>query len=358
MTDQSNQRSGPGGGTDNPALARSVLRHRVRTITGGAVDLDRQAGGDSSAAGSLAAVVVDQTAYVQTADERGLGPALRWAATNGADRLTLIAEEPVAAGLARRAALLAFEIVVWSARGPDVEPAVAAPAATPPPLPADHRRFAAVISEAGARPIDDHGMLVAEVAGLEVARVVDDEPDVHQGRDHQGRDHQGTGTAREPRLAVGVGQADRELQQYLHRHLDDDANLRRAIAAVARHRHPGSAAHPLTRVARQRWLRSVLLDEPGQLDLPSLEPVVPLRPRDTVLGTEPVAAAGEATVVVCSVGVDLDLLPEAVDYRRRDDPDAELVVVVPERDRRLATSTLARFVPRLRVASIDPPWGR
>ncbi|MGB5759484.1 MAG: hypothetical protein WBM50_21400, partial [Acidimicrobiales bacterium] len=122
-------------------------------------------------------------------------------------------------------------------------------------------------------------------------------------------------------------------------------------------RHPGSAAHPLTRVARQRWLRSVLLDEPWRLDLPPLEPVVPLRPRYTVLGREPVAAAGEATVVVCSVGIDLDLLPEAVDYRQRVDPGAELVVVVPARDRRLATSALAGLVPRLRVASIDPPWG-
>ena len=227
--------------------------------------------------------------------------------------------------------------------GPDVEPAVAAPAITPPPLPPDHLRFGAVISEAGARPVDDHGIFIAEVAGLEVARVVADEQDG------------GAGIA--TRLAVGVGQADRELQQYLHRHLDDDANLRRAIAAVVRHRHPGSATHPLTRVARQRWLRSVLLDEPWRLDLPPLEPVVPLRPRHTVLGKEPVAAAGETTIVVCSVGIDLDLLPEAADYRHRVDPDAELVIVVPERDRRLATSALAGFIPRLRVASIDPPWG-
>ena len=293
-----------------------------------------RAGGSAGGDGVVGAVV-DGRAFVQTASARGLGPALRWAVANGAQRLTVIAEAPVAADLARRAALLEFDIDVWSAEGPDVQPAAAVAATDPPTPPADHLPFAGLIAEAGARPVDDHGTLVAEVAGLEVARVVDDGG---------------------PRLAVGVGQADRELQGYVHGHLDDDANLRRAIAAVARHRRPGAGSHPLSRVARQRWLRSVLLDEPALLDLPVLEPVSPLRPRVTVLGDEPAAAAGPGVVVVCSVGVDLDLLPEAADYRQRVEPGAELVVVVPQRDRRLATATVGPVVPDLRVESIDTPW--
>ncbi len=61
-------------------------------------------------------------------------------------------------------------------------------------------------------------------------------------------------------------------------------------------------------------------------------------------------------IVVCSVGVDLDLFPEAADYRRRENPDAELVVVVPERDRPLIGSLITEVVPRLRVQSIELPW--
>lgn len=327
------------------ALGLAMLRHRVRSITEGAVELPTEiAGLPGGGSGSTSGAVVDGRAYFQTADVRGLGPALRWARSNGAQRLCLIAESEVAADLARRADLLAADIEVWSADGPDVAPAVERPVLRPPKLPSEHRRYASVIAEAGARPLDDHGMLIAEVAGLEVARVTDE-------------------TDPEPavRLSVGVGQADRELQQYIHGHLDDDANLRRAIAAVVKERRPGASAHPLTRVARQRWLRSVLLDDPTRIGLTSLEAVAPLRPRETVLGDEPAAAIGHdeqgtVTVVVCSVGVDLDLLPEAADYRLREAPEADLVIVVPERDRQLAAAGGTEWLPELRVVSIPGPW--
>lgn len=327
--------------SEQEALRRVALRSRIRTVTEGRLAVD-----DADLDPSVPAFAADGRAFYQTGDLRGLGPALRWATSNGARHLTLLAEAAVAGDLARRAQHLAIgeaadaveSVEVWSAAGPEVEPAVSRPIEPPPELPEAHRRFASLVAEAGARPVDDHGLLVAEVAGLEVARVVD-------GEDGEG-----------PRLSVGVGQADRELQSYIHGHLDDDANLRRAIAAVVRHRNPGSAAHPLSRLSRQRWLRSVLLDDPTLLGLDDLAPVPPLRPRRTLLSQEPVAARGAGAVVVCSVGVDLDLLPEAADYRHREDPEAELIVLVPERDRRLATGPLADAFPRLRVQSIPTPW--
>jgi hypothetical protein len=311
-----------------------MLANRVRTITDGQVELDTAA-----LDGPVAGAVVDGRAFYHAVDERSLGPALRWANTRGADQLTIFADESFSGDLARRAELLDTSVEVWQAEGVTVTPAVPKPALTPPTLPDNHLAYRAVIAEAGARPIDDHGMLVAEVAGLEVARVVDDEDEP-----------QGT------RLDVGVGQADRELQQYIHGHLDDDANLRRAIAAVVRHRNPGAAAHPLSRLARQRWLRSVLMDDPTLVGCGELAPIIPLRPRDTLLGTEPTAAGGDDVIVVCSVGVDLDLLPEAADYRSRENPNAELVVVVPERDRPLMGSLITEVVPRLRIQSIELPW--
>ncbi|MEM7325768.1 MAG: hypothetical protein AAF531_21970 [Actinomycetota bacterium] len=317
-----------------------MLANRVRTITDGQVELD-----PAAMDGPVAGAVVDGRAFYHAIDERSLGPALRWAGAQRADRLTVIGDPAAAGHLARRASLLTTPIDVWEAEGVAVTPATPEPARTPPALPEQHLAYRAVIAEAGARPIDDHGMLIAEVAGLEVARVVDTDEDPTRP----------DGAAR-ARLDVGVGQADRELQQYIHGHLDDDTNLRRAIAAVVRNRNPAAAAHPLSRLARQRWLRSVLLDDPSPIGTGGLTPVVPLRPRDTLLGTEPAAAAGDGVIVICSVGVDLDLLPEAADYRDRENPDAELVVVVPERDRPMIVGSALQAVPALRVTSIELPW--
>ena len=47
-----------------------------------------------------------------------------------------------------------------------------------------------------------------------------------------------------------------------------------------------------------------------------------------------VDADGGEVVVVCSVGVDLDLVPYASDARATDDPGARLVLVLPGARRR------------------------
>jgi len=303
--------------------------------------------------------------FCQTADSGGLGPALRWALSDNADVLDLIAEAPVAGAIARRAELmtpaqLGLELHVWSADGAELEPAKPAPLPAAPELGSGYERFAELIERAGARPVDDFGMLVAEIDGLEVARVVTrDVFDPPPGGE--------VGSGDELMLSVGVGQADRELQSYVHGHLDDETNLRRAIEAVRQHRSPAAISHPLSRLARQRWLRSVVVDDPGSVGLVELVAAPPLGPRETLLGTEPCAAVGRGVngpaVVVFSVGVDLDLLPEAVDYRARharaisqDHDTIDLVVVVPERDRRLAIGALAKAVPKLRLAEVGLPW--
>jgi hypothetical protein len=92
--------------------------------------------------------------------------------------------------------------------------------------------------------------------------------------------------------------------------------------------------------------------------LNDLEPQAPLQPYYGVFDGQPAAAyaPSERVTVVCSSGVDLDLIPEAVDYRRRIDPDSQLLVVLPERDRRLATAGLIGLVPGIEVRSVQPPW--
>ncbi|MFV0523124.1 MAG: hypothetical protein ACK5RL_01340 [Acidimicrobiales bacterium] len=291
---------------------------------------------------------------------RSLGPAVRWARSASANRLDLLTVDPVVAGdLARRSAQLGLDgwvtVQLADTAGPAPTVTVAAPdpavPAPPPPLDPAHIALGGIMTEAGARPVDDHGVLVAELSGLEVARVVNAE------------DWDGP-TGGEPRLpgpmiVVGVGQADRELNRMVHGEHEPAAGLRRVVAAVADYRRPGSH-HPLARVSRDRWLRSRLLEQPGLIGAAGLEPVAPLRPRTGLTAPQPVAAVGTTDdgaplVAVTAVGVDLDLVPEAVDYRARFDPDAELVIVVPPRDLGLATA-LADLPGRTTVRSIDPPW--
>lgn len=243
----------------------------------------------------------------------------------------------------RRAELLAAgpdpTIVIGLVDGASVTPAAARSAPEPPAIPDDHWALAGVISEAGARPLDDHGQLIGEVSGLEVCRVI--------------------GAAEGPRIDVGVGQADRELNKVVHRGAEPGEDLRRVIGAVGQYRRPGSH-HPLTRVGRERWLRSLLVEEPARVGAETLEPLVPLRPRRGLRIGEPAAAGGhmpdgQPVVVVTMSGIDLDLVPEAADYRHRWNPDASLVLALPERDLRLSVG-LIDLVPDATAVAVATPW--
>lgn len=285
---------------------------------------------------------VGRAAVFYATSDRMAGPAMVWALRAEVAHLTLVAELEHAGSLARRTSDVAGLIVdVLAVHGTELAPAVAAPIVSPPELDRSAWELASIIGEAGARAVDDHGRIVAEVAGLEVARIV--QPDDHPAE-----------------IEVGVGEADRELHGLVHSSMDRDAAVRRAVAMVSTERQKGSM-HPLSRMARERWLRSLLLDDPALIGAAALEPVPPLRPRATVLGNVPVAAIGtridgSPIVVVCSTGIDLDVVPEATDYRRREDPDAALVIVVPERDRHATTERLVAVTQRTELVTVAPPW--
>ncbi len=287
---------------------------------------------------------------------RSLGAALIWASRLRADQLNLVVDNPSDAGdLARRANLFSGPdpetpmfsdgIVLWLA-GTDEMTVARAKAHTPvPPLSEQESAFAEVIEAAGARAVHDHGYLIAEVAGLEVGRVVD-----RGGW----------------RLEVGIGEVDREFHSLIKQSADPETALRDAVNLVLPHRRPGVPSHPLGRLNRDRWLRSHLLDSPGLAGASELHAIAPLRRLDSVVGSGPLgngpsaaagqAAAGGAVVVVCSVGVDPDLGPEAADYRLRHDPEAALVVVVPQRDRYPVTEQLVGRIPNSELLCLDAPW--
>jgi hypothetical protein len=303
------------------------------------------------------AAVVAGRAFGLADGPRDLGPAIHWALRRGADSLTILAEPDVAPDLARRAALIDFEIEVRSIEGAEAVVARPRPAVPVPDLDDDMWRAATVIVDAGARVVDDHGRLVAEVLGLEVARIED--PLALVGLDTSLDNLDPTDRFR---IRIGVGEADRELDNYLsrrpdmNRETDDRLRLERVISLVEMKRT--DPAHPLSRMARPRWLRSIVLDEPEMIELAELETAAPLRPHPGVFDREPSAAYSllDRVTVVCSSGIDLDLLPEAVDYRERLDPGSRLMVVVPHRDAAMIRNRWAPLVPNCEIRSIDAPW--
>lgn len=288
---------------------------------------------------------------------RDLGPALHWALRRGADSLTLLAEPDVAPDLARRASLIDFDIEVRSVEGAEAVETTPRSAPAVPELDDDMWRVAAVIVDVGARVVDDHGRLVAEVYGLEVARIEDPLALVGLETSLDNLD-----PADRYRIRIGVGEADRELHEYmnrgsgLNREADDRLELERIVSLVATRRI--DPAHPLSRLARPRWLRSTVLDDPDLIELAELEAVAPLRPHPGVFDREPSAAYSKVdrVTVVCSAGVDLDLLPEAADYRQRLDPDSHLMVVVPHRDATMIGNRLGPLVDDCEIRPIDAPW--
>jgi hypothetical protein len=213
-------------------------------------------------------------------------------------------------------------------------PAVPAPLAPPPPPPLPEAAMALVplIEAAGAAPVVEHGVLTGEVAGLEVCRVFVD-PD--------------TGAAR---LEVGVGAHDREAFQLIHGDVPPVDALAGVVAAVAEHRRPGAPPHPLNRLGAERLLRSQLLDDPSRVGALVLAAASPPVPRPNLKDAVPCVATGvdedgRPLVVVCSVGIDLDVVPFAADARAATfRPDARLVIAVPPRDDHPVTQALSSLL--------------
>ncbi len=256
-----------------------------------------------------------------------LGAAIAWALRAGVGTLHVVADAGTGV-LARRAAAFDLPIAVWHADGRELWPAVAEPFAPHTPAPEHHQRFRALIVEGGAEPVEEHGVLAGEVRGLEVCRVVDD-PDLGVTR-----------------LEVGVGAHDREAFTMLHGDVPAAESLARIVQVVDQHRRPGAEPHPLSRLGRERLIRSEMIADPSRVGAVALAAAPPPVPRPNVKDPVPCVAVGadaggRPVVVVCSSGVDLDLVPFAADARAAHDgarpgvgPNgSRLVIVTPSRDR-------------------------
>jgi hypothetical protein len=230
--------------------------------------------------------------------------------------------------LARRAVLFDPAPRVWRIEGHGLAAVAAAPSVDPPDAAAPlTQEYARLLEDAGADVVCEHGVVAGEVLGLEIARVVvaDD------------------GTVG---LEVGVGRHDREAFTMVHGDLPTPDALALVVSTVRENRRAGAESHPLSRLAQERWVRSVLAERPDLVGATRLEPVVPLLPRDSVKDVVPACLVGEdlegrPVVVACSVGIDLDLVPTAAEIRAHHAPGARLLLAVPERDDSPVTRRIA-----------------
>jgi hypothetical protein len=313
--------------TDDPQRRRALLEAKL-----GALVRD-QAGEAPSVFGPFgtagAALVRDGEAWI-LADQRparALGPAMAWARQQGARSVTVLAEAGTG-HLARRALAFAEPPTIWRIEGRRLVPAEPLALADPKPLDPRVLHLVPLIEAAGVDAVVEHGVLAGELAGLEVCRAV---VDADSGQ---------------ARLEVGVGAHDREAFRLLHGDVPPLEALAGVVSRVGVHRRPGAAPHPLNRLAGERLLRHRLLAEPGLVDATELVAAPPPVPRTDLKEAVPCVAlgrnaGGRPVAVVCSVGIDLDLVPFATDVALAAGPDHRVVLAVPERDVHPVTLALA-----------------
>jgi hypothetical protein len=280
-----------------------------------------------------AAILLDGVAWVLLEDEpeRGLGPALAWAIRNGARSLHVLADRATGL-LARRAREFRFPIEVWHVDERTLLPALPEPLAEPPPASPEHLAMVGTIIAGGAEPVVEHGVVTGEVRGLEVCRVVDDPF---------------TGAVR---LEVGVGAHDREAFTMIHGDIPTADALAGVVGAVDEFRRPGGEPHPLNRLVPERLIRWQLEQDPGRLGLAAVTTAQPPLPRPNVKDRVPCVATAERddgtpVLLVCSTGVDLDLVPYAIDARHAVPgvDGGEVWLVAPARDLVPVTAEIAEL---------------
>ena len=308
------------------ALLQSKLAALVRTHFGVDTTVPNPfPGGAARSANDAGWVLVESDAA------RALGKAMAWARQHGLRELHLFVDDD-AGVLARRASLFKDPPIVWWLNGTELHATDPEPLLPAPPI-VDNIELRELLERAGLEVVREREHIAGELRGLEVARVV--------------HDH----------LEVGVGAADRELTAMLHGDLPPSDALERVVAIVDEHRRPEARPHPLNQLVPERWLRWTLRNDPSRVGVTSLEPAPATRARVGLRERDIACAVADDAVVVCSVGVDLDLVPAAAEARLALAPDARLLLAVPERDDHPATRALAKRLKHpAEVVAVSGDW--
>jgi hypothetical protein len=301
------------------------LRALVRDHLGLASDPE----GSSEMFGLGAAFVAADATWVLIDGDssRSLGPVLAWTSRFGNPVHLLVEQE---SGLvARRAQFFHSAITVWHVDDRTLVPAVPAPHLPEAVAKPEHVAMMELISSSGADALIEHGSVVGEVRGLEMCRVVDDS---YSG---------------EARLEVGMGVNDREAFLMVHGELPKEQALRNVIEAVAIHRDPDAMVHPFNQFGAERMHRWRALQDPQPIGFETLSPADPPVRRTNLKDAVPCVAIGatadgEAAVAVFVHGIDLDVVPFAVDAASRCGVE-RAVVVAREKDITASMRKLAEW---------------
>jgi len=274
-----------------------LLLAQLRAIVG-ASDLV----GDSFPSG---ATLIDEVSgrgwvLIENATERSLGGALLWAVRADLSSLELIVSSTdldIARALARKATNFVRPIgvsTVVGARSEQVAPSPVSSSMVPetPPVLAD------LLAAEHCELVVEHGIARGEYLGLELARIV------------------AVGEA-DLKLEVGVGRFDREMAAMMYAELDARASLATVAAEVRRRRVRGGERHPLMDLCRERWLRTEVVNHPELVGCDELQLVETTMDRPNLLDAHPAMAierTGQAaTLVCCTVGIDIDAVVMAAD---------------------------------------------
>jgi hypothetical protein len=246
---------------------------------------------------------------------RSLGPCLAVALKmSNANAVVNVLAERDTGILARRAAHFARDIRVWHVDDRAMLPAVEEPYLPRVSAPPEHLALGALIERCGASVVVEHGVVVGEVDGLEICRVVTDS------------------TTGETRLEVGVGAHDREAFALVHGHLPTDDALRSVVAAVAVHRRDGAHPHPLNSFGAERLMRARAIAHPQSIGMTAVHSSEPPMKRTNIKDAVPCVASGtdasgNSVVVTFVHGADLDVVPFAVDAQQYLNPSARIFLV-------------------------------
>ena len=253
-----------------------------------------------------AAFVTDDAAWflIDGDATRSLGAVIAWSAANGIGKPLHILCEQNAGIVARRAGFMTADVTVWQVDDRSLRPAEPARHIESAAPSVRHMSFAPLIESGGAEVVIEHGVVLGEVRGLEMCRVVDDPF---------------TG---ESRVEVGLGAHDREAFAMVHGHLPTEDAMRQVITAVLPHRSFEADHHPFNRFGVERLLRWNAMQDPASVGCASLAPAEPPVLRTNVKDAVPCVAVGidadGDTVAVTFVnGIDLDAVPFALDAADR-----------------------------------------
>lgn len=331
------------------AIKVAALARPLRTAAGTPQD---ELAEPPTRAGAITAFVDRGTVYAlaEHGTAAALASAVLWTRRRDAERLVLFTDER-AGDLARWAAYFTLgstPIEVREIAGATSHVASPTPAAEPIESSDDAEALTQLLLDAGVEVVVEQGVVRGEVLGLEVARLV--------------RWPIETGGDGELHLEPGVGRFDRDAVAAAHPEEDPAHGLARTVFAVRSHRYPGAPAHPVQMLVRERWIRADLIADPSTIGAAELRPVDMTTEAFGMRDAHPAAAYGtdldgRPLLVVCSTGVDLALVPLAADTRARVDPEARLVLALPERDHHVATSMLAGLLRRpAEIAAVTPGW--